>query len=428
MTRHMTITEKIMAASANLEEVSPGQLINARVDLAYTMDFMGKVVFDKLHQLGATAVFDKEKVVVIFDHAVPAPDVKWAELHNAVRKEIREFGVRSYDVGNHGIMHHVVAEEGHLVPGIVALGTDSHAPTGGALGALAIGVGATDVAVAMATGAIWLRVPEAVRVTVSGELAKGVMARDISTFLMGQKGWDGTQAEWTYRSVEFTGPTVGNMEMDDRFSLCNLVSDMGAKNAIVAADEKTLAYVRNRAKCDPRIYESDPDAVYAEEFAVDVTDLEPLVSCPHSPDNVHKIADVSGTAINVAFIGTCANGRLSDLRAAADLLKGRKVSPSVRLYVSPVSQKVYRQALDDGLLATLSDAGAVILPASCSPCIGINLVILGAKDVALSSGPRNMKGRMGSYDAQVYTANPLVVAASAIAGEITDPRAFIKSA
>ena len=258
MPREMTITEKILAASAGLPEVSPGQLIKAKVDLAYTMDFMGKVVFDKLHQLGVDQVFDRDKVVVIFDHASPAPDVHWAELHNHVREEARKFGVPLYDVGRNGVMHHMVAQEGHLVPGMVALGTDSHAPTGGAMGAVALGIGATDIAVAMAFGEVWLRVPEAVRVTVSGDLPPGVMARDISTFLMGQKGWDGTEAEWTYRAIEFAGTTVEAMDMDGRFSLCNLLSDTGAKSAIVAPDEKTIAYARQRAKAEMKIFQSDP--------------------------------------------------------------------------------------------------------------------------------------------------------------------------
>jgi homoaconitase/3-isopropylmalate dehydratase large subunit len=219
---------------------------------------------------------------------------------------------------------------------------------------------------------------------------------------------------------------VENLEMDDRFSLCNLVSDMGAKNAIVPPDEKTIAYASEHSKREMRIFQSDPEAVYEEEVALDVSGLEPLVSCPHSPDNVRTVSEIAGTKINVAYLGTCSNGRLSDIRAAAGLLKNRKVHPSVRLFVSPISQKVYHQALAEGLLGILIEAGATILPSSCSPCIGINLVILAKDDVAISTGPRNMSGRMGSSEAQIYTANPLVVASSSITGEITHPKDFLQ--
>jgi 3-isopropylmalate/(R)-2-methylmalate dehydratase large subunit len=421
----MSISEKILAASAGLDEVEPGQLINSKVGLAYTMDFLGKVVFDHLGKLGAESVFDKEKVVVIFDHGVPAPDVKWAELHNHIRKEAKKFGVTLYDVGQHGMMHHVVAEEGHLVPGIVALGTDSHAPTGGGIGAVVMGIGATDIAIAMATGELWLRVPEPVKVNLSGKFRDGVMARDIMTKLLGEKGWDGSEAKWTYRAIEFTGETLKNLNMDERFSLCNLVSDSGAKNAIVPPDDITAEYVKGRARFDYKEYQSDPDAQYDEEINFDVSELEPMVACPHTPDNVKEINEIEGQKINVAFLGTCANGRLTDLRAAAKILKGRKVSPEVRFTVSPISQKVYNEALKEGIFTELADAGAIIAPSTCGPCYGGQLVILGENDVAISSGPRNMKGRMGSPSAEIYTTNPMVVAASAINGEITDPRKYL---
>lgn len=425
MTRPMTITEKILAKSSQQDEVIPGQLINSRIGLAYTMDFLAKVVFGHLGKLGATKVFDPEKVVVIFDHCVPAPDVKWANLHNEVRKFAKEFELVVYDVGNHGMMHHMVAQEGHLLPGIVALGTDSHALTGGAVGAVVMGIGATDIAIAMATGELWLRVPEAVKVILEGDFKKGVMARDVMSYIIGQKGWDGGEANWAYRSIEFAGETLKKMDMDSRFSLCNLTSDTGAKNGIVPVDEITLEYVRQRAKGDFEVLTSDPDAKYEEVLTVDVGSLEPQVACPDSPDNVHPIQKVVGEKVNVAFIGSCTNGRLSDLRIAAEVLKGRKVHPEVRLTVSPISQQVFNQALDEGLLKTLSDAGAIIAPSTCGPCFGGQLVILGDGDVAISATPRNIKGRMGSPNAQIFGANPAVVAASAIMGEITDPRAFL---
>jgi len=425
MVRPMSVTEKILARSAGLAEVSPGQLIDSKIGLAYTMDFLGKVVFDHLQELGTDKVFDSEKVVMIFDHAVPTPDTKWANVHNLLRKECKRLGIKLYDVGAHGIMHQVVAEEGHLLPGIVALGTDSHAPTGGAIGAVVMGIGATDFTIAIATGELWLRVPESVKVIVEGNLKKGVMGRDITTRILGEKGWDGTKAEWAYCAIEFSGHTITNLDMDERFSICNLMSDTGAKNAIIAPDDTTLNYIKPRARKQFELFTSDIQAEYKEVVRIDASGLSPLVSCPHAPDNVKEVTEVAGTKINTAVIGTCANGRLGDIRAAAKILDSRKVHPNVRLTISPASQKIYKQALDEGLLGTLLEAGALIAPSTCGPCYGAQLVVLGDGDVAISSGPRNMRGRMGSTKAEIYTANPFVVAASAAAGEIIDPRELL---
>jgi homoaconitate hydratase family protein len=420
----MTITEKIMAHSAGVEEVVPGQLLNAKIGLAYTMDYLGKVVFDHLRRLGAEKVFDADKVVIVFDHQVPAPDSKWADLHNVIRREAKEYGIRLYDIGEHGMMHQIVVQEGQLIPGIIAIGTDSHALTGGAVGAVVMGMGATDAVVAMATGELWMRVPEPVKVIIQGDFLPGVMARDVMSYLFLQKGWDGSEAKWTYRAIEFAGPGVRKMNMDERLSLCNLLSDSGAKNGIIAPDEITLDYVKPRAKSSFQVFQSDPDASYEEVTEVDVSEMEAQIACPHSPDNVKPLSQVAGTKVNVAFIGSCTNGRLGDLRTAAQILKGRKVHPGVRLTVSPASQSIYNQAMAEGLFSTLSEAGALIAPSSCGPCFGGQLVILGEGDVAISSTARNLKGRMGSPGAEIYSANPAVVAASAIAGEIADPKQF----
>jgi len=425
MPRPMTITEKILAHSSGLDEVVPGQLFNCKIGLAYTMDFLGKGVFDNLEKLGAKKVFDKDKVVVVFDHKSPPCSAADANLHSIVRKQAQKYGLKLYDVGQHGMMHHVVVEEGHLVPGIVALGTDSHALTGGAAGAVVMGIGVTDIAIAMATGQLWLRVPEPVKVIVEGEFPPGVMARDIMAFLFREKGWDGTAAKWTYRAIEFAGPAIAKMEMDERFSLCNLVSDSGAKNSIIAPDETTLAYVKPRAKREFKVFQSDPDAHYEEIRTLDVSSLVPQVACPHSPDNVKDVSEVAGTKINVGIIGSCTNGRLSDIRAAAKILKGRHVQPGVRMIVSPVSQRVYKQALNEGLFSILAEAGVIIGPATCGVCTGGQLAVLGDGEVAIAATPRNMKGRMGSKEAQIYSANPAVVAASAVTGEITDPKQFL---
>lgn len=421
----MTLTEKIMAQSAGLAEVVPGQMITAKIGLAYTMDMLGKIVFDHLKSAGATKVFDPEKVVVVFDHCVPAPDVNYANLHNEIRRLAKQYNIRLYDVGNQGIMHHVVAEEGYLVPGIIAIATDSHALTGGALGAVVLGMGATDAAMAMATGELWLRVPATVKVEIQGSLPKGTMSRDIMLYLMGQKGWDGTKAEWAYQAIELTGETVKSMSMDSRFALCNLASDAGAKNAIIPPDEITEQFIKGRARMAYQTFQSDPKAEYAEKIVLEVSSMEPQIACPHSPDNVKPLSQVLGTKIHVATVSSCSGGRLEDLRVAAQILKGRKVHPDVRMIVSPASQKIYQEAMEDGTFSVLLKAGVLIGHSTCGPCHGAQLVILGDGEVCIGSVPRNMQGRMGSPKAEIYSANPAVVAASAIKGAIADPREFL---
>jgi 3-isopropylmalate/(R)-2-methylmalate dehydratase large subunit len=425
MARPMTLTEKIMAQSSGLTEVVPGQMITAKIGLVYTMDMLGKLVFDHLKSLGAAKVFDPEKVVVVFDHCVPPPDVNYANLHNEVRKLAKEFDVPIYDVGRQGIMHHVVAEEGYLVPGIIAVATDSHALTGGALGAVVLGMGATDAAIAMATGELWLRVPTTVKVEIKGSLPTGTMSRDLMLYLMGQKGWDGTKAEWAYQAIELTGETIENMSMDSRFALCNLSSDAGAKNAIIPPDGVTENYLKGRTKRTYQFFQSDPQAEYADTISLDASVFEPQVACPHSPDNVKPLSQVLGTKVHVATVSSCSGGRLEDVHVAAQILKGRKVHPDVRMIVSPASQKIYQQAMEDGTFSILLKAGVLIGHPTCGPCHGGQLVVLGDGEVCIGSVPRNMLGRMGSPTAQIYSANPAVVAASAIKGAIADPREFL---
>jgi 3-isopropylmalate dehydratase large subunit len=425
MARAMTITEKILAQAAGLQEVVPGQMITAKVGLVYTMDFQGKAVLGHLKAVGATKVFDRSKVVVIFDHNTPAPNVDYANLQTHVRKLAKEFDLPLYDVGRQGIMHQVVAEEGYLVPGMIAVGTDSHALTGGALGAVVLGMGATDAAMAMATGETWLRVPASVRVELRGILPKGTMSRDIMAYFLGQKGWDGTKAEWAYQAVELTGTTIHHMSMDSRFALCNMASDAGAKNAIVPPDETTKKYVEGRARSQPLFLHSDEDAEYVEKITLDISNMEPQVACPHSPDNVVPLSKIVGTKISVATVSSCSNGRLEDLHVAAQILKDRKVHPEVRMIVSPASQKIYGEALEDGTLSTLLKAGVLIGHSTCGPCNGGQLVVLGDGEVLIGSVPRNMRGRLGSLNSEIYTANPAVVAASAIRGVISDPKEFL---
>jgi 3-isopropylmalate/(R)-2-methylmalate dehydratase large subunit len=425
MDRPMTITEKIMARSAGLKEVSPGQIITGKIGLVYTTDFQAKAVFDHFKSLGVQKVFDLDKVLVFFDHFTPPPDVHYANLHNDIRKMAKEFHVRLYDVGRHGIMHHMVAEEGYLVPGIIAVGTDSHALTGGGIGAVVMGVGATDAAVAMATGELWMRVPATVRVEIEGALPKGTMARDIMLYLMGEKGWDGTKAEWAYQAIEVAGEATGKMSMDSRFALCNLASDTGAKNAIIEPDAISEQFLKGRARREYQMFRSDPGAEYIEKIALNASTFEPQVACPHSPDNVKPLSQVLGRKIQVATIASCSSGRLEDLHVAAQILKGRKVEPGVRMIVSPVSQTVYRQALEDGTFSILLESGVLIAHSTCGPCHGGELVILGEGEICIGSLPRNMQGRLGSPKSEVYLANPAVVAASAIKGAIADPREFL---
>ena len=425
MSKPMTITEKIMANAAGLAEVSPGQMITAKIGLAYTMDTIAMNVLNKLKAVGATRVFDPAKVAIIFDHNAPPPDVHYADLHNRIRALARQYGIRIFDIGQGGIMHQIVAQEGYLIPGIVAVGTDSHALTGGAMGAVALGVGATDAAMAMATGTIWLRVPESVKVEIEGTLPKGTMSRDIMFYFMGQKGWDGTKADWAYQAIELTGSTVRSMTMDSRLAFCNASSDAGAKNAIIPPDEVTQNYLKGRARGDYQFFQSDPDAEYADTIRLEVSRFEPQVACPHSPDNVKPLSQVLGTKINIATVSSCSGGRLEDLRVAAHILKGRKVHPEVRMVVAPASQKIYQEAMKDGTFSTLLEAGVLIGHATCGPCHGGQLVVLGKGDVCIGSLPRNMQGRMGSPESEIYSANPAVVAASAIKGVIADPREFL---
>ncbi len=429
MPRAMTITEKIMARSAGLAEVAPGQIISARIGMLYSSELGAKRMFDHLKSLGAVGVFDTEKVVIIYDHLVLPADMNSANLHAEVRKLAKEFHLHTHDIGHHGVMHQVASEEGYIVPGVIAIGTDSHSLTGGALGAVVLGMGATDAAVAAAKGKVWLRVPESVKITLDGTLPPGTMSRDIMFYFMGQKGWDGSKAEWTYQAIEFGGETIKTMTMDSRLSLCNLASDTGAKNAIISADEITRNYLAGKKGGTSLSLEadlqSDRRAGYAEEISFDVARLEPQVACPHSPDNVKPLSQVLGRKIHVATVASCSNGRLEDLHVAASILNGRKVHPDVRMIVSPASQKIYAEAARDGTISTLVSAGVVLGHPTCGPCYGGQLSGLGDGEVLIGSIPRNLQGRQGSPKAEIYSANPAVVAASAIEGVISDPREFL---
>ncbi|NML44849.1 3-isopropylmalate dehydratase large subunit [Ramlibacter sp. G-1-2-2] len=415
----MTITEKILARAAGLAAVQPGQFLDCKVDQVASMDLQGKLVFNTLGKLGSEQLFDPARVALTLDHQSPAQTVAIADVHAAIRVAAKKFEVKNlFDVGS-GIMHVVMPERGLVLPGELVIMNESHTPTGGAMGAVVIGVGQTDAAVAAALGEIWLVVPATIRVNLRGALRDGVTTKDVALHLMKLLGYE---RKAIYKTIEIGGPGVAALSMDARFTITNYCSDMGAKSAIFEPDAVTLAYANARKQREFTPVSSDADAKYEEVIEVDLAALEPLLACPHALDNIHSVASQAGKAINEAFIGTCTNGRFEDLEAAARIVAGRQVAPGVRFVVVPASREVYQRALAAGHVATLAEAGALIFPPGCGPCMGEHSGVLGAGEVAISSGNRNMKGRMGSPDSFVYLGSPQTVAASAVQGVITDPR------
>jgi 3-isopropylmalate/(R)-2-methylmalate dehydratase large subunit len=415
----MTITEKILARAAGLASVQPGQFLDCKVDQVASMDLQGKLVFGTIAALGSEALFDAGRVAFTLDHHSPAHSVAIADVHAAIRKAAGKYQVKNlFDVGS-GIMHVVMPERGLVLPGELVIMNESHTPTGGAMGAVVIGVGQTDAAVAAALGEIWLIVPATIRVNLRGALSPGVTTKDAALHLMRLLGYE---KKAVYKTIEIGGPGMAALAMDARFTLTNYCSDMGAKSAIIEADEVTLAYAEGRAQRPFTPVKSDPDCRYEEVIEVDLSALEPLLACPHALDNVHSVASQAGKPINEAVIGTCTNGRFEDIAAAAAIVEGRTVAPGVRFIVVPASKEVYQRALKAGHLGTLTDAGALVFPPGCGPCMGEHSGVLGSGEVCISSGNRNMKGRMGSGESFVYLGSPQTVAASAIRGVITDPR------
>jgi len=417
----MTITEKILARASGKREVSAGEVVVAKVDLAMIHDFTGPMAIKSLKAMGAIRVWDPSRIVVVFDHQVPASTLQAAEFHKMLRSFVEEQGITSfYDVGRGGICHQVVPEEGYAVPGFVIVGADSHTTTYGALGAFATGLGSTDMAAAMATGELWFRVPETLKVQAEGKLKPPVSAKDLVLAIIGQVKADGA----TYMAVEYRGEAVEDISVDGRMTMCNMAVEMGAKNGIIEADAKTEAYLAGRAKFPYKAVRSDPDAHYADELVLDANKLEPVVACPHSVDNVKAVTEVEGVEVDQAFIGSCTNGRLEDLEVAAKILRGRKVHPRTRLIVIPASQRIYREALRRGLIEVFLEAGAMVCNPTCGPCLGSHLGLLGDGEVCISAANRNFVGRMGSTKAKIYLASPATVAASAVEGRITDPRKY----
>lgn len=412
----MTMTQKILAAKAGLTHVSPGQLIMAQVDLVMGNDITAPVAIDEFKKIGLASVFDPTKVALVPDHFVPNKDIKSAQQAKKMREFAKEYHILHYfEVGKAGIEHALLPEKGLVTAGDLVIGADSHTCTYGALSAFSTGVGSTDMAGAMATGTVWLKVPEAVSVVLKGKLRPYVSGKDVILYLIGQIGVEGAR----YQSLEFSGEGVGELSMDDRFTIANMAIEAGAKNGIFPVDDKTICYIKEHGEKLYTVFEADADAVYARTVTIDLADVPPVVACPSLPENTKPADTLSDIAIDQVVIGSCTNGRIEDLRAAAAILKGRTVA--VRTLIFPATQAVYLQAMEEGLLKIFVEAGAVISAPTCGPCLGGHMGILAEGERCLSTTNRNFVGRMGHTKSEVYLASPAVAAAGAVTGYITDP-------
>ncbi|MFH1639821.1 MAG: 3-isopropylmalate dehydratase large subunit [Chloroflexota bacterium] len=412
-----TLAEKILAAHTDKKTLTPGEFVNVRTDMVLSNDITAPIAIIEFRKLGVKKVFDPKKVVMVADHFVPNKDILSAENVKVMRDFAREQGIIWFDVGQMGIEHALLPEQGIVLPGDVVTGADSHTVTYGALSAFATGMGSTDIAAAMATGEIWMKVPPSIKFIYHGRAGKWVGGKDLILYTIGQIGVDGA----IYASMEFTGEAIEALSMDDRFTMSNMAIEAGGKAGLFRADNKTQLYVKARARRPYNIYEPDNDAEYAQVYEWDVSNMEPQVSFPHLPSNAKPISQVGNIEIDQAVIGSCTNGRLSDLQSAAQILKGRKVHPRVRCIVIPATQQIYLDALTDGLIEIFVRAGAVVSTPTCGPCLGGYMGVLAGGERAISTTNRNFVGRMGSPKSEVYLANPAVAAASAITGKISSP-------
>jgi 3-isopropylmalate/(R)-2-methylmalate dehydratase large subunit len=386
------------------------------------IDMLGKSVFRLFDALDGEKAFNPDRVICVSDHLSPPASVEAANSLNRWRELVRSHGISSdhfYDLGRNGIGHHIMVEQGYVLPGHVTIGTDSHACTYGAVGAVGNAVSVTDAAVAMATGKCWFRVPETVKFHVHGEWQPWVMGKDLSLHVLGMMHWNG---HLIYKALEFDGPAIGALDVAGRLTLANMTVDLGAKNGIIAPDQVTNDYLQGRVEEQWEMVSSDPDAVYDQEHEVDVSKLGPVVAAPHRLDNIKPVEEVVGTKVDKAYVGTCTNGRLEDIAVVARILKDRPVHPEVNLIVTPASQAVYLDAVNEGFVQDIIEAGGAVSMPGCTWCFGNHTGVAGDGDVIISAGNRNMRGRMGSKEAQIYLASPAVVAASAVRGEIADPR------
>ncbi|MGI6686297.1 MAG: 3-isopropylmalate dehydratase large subunit [Bacillota bacterium] len=415
----MTITEKILAAHAGEEKVKPGQLINARLDVVLGNDVTSPVAIKEFENLGIDQVFDPERIMLVPDHFTPNKDIKSAEQAKKIREFARKHKITNYfEVGRMGIEHCLLPEAGLVLPGDLIIGADSHTCTYGALGAFATGVGSTDMAAGMATGEAWFKVPSSIKFIFKGaDFNPWVSGKDLILYAIGKIGVDGA----LYQSMEFTGEAISALSMDSRFSMCNMAIEAGGKNGIIAPDETTLAYVKGRAQREYKLFQSDPDAEYAQVLEYRTKDIEPQVAFPHLPENARNVTDAGDVRLDQVVIGSCTNGRIEDLRVAASLMEGKKVHKDVRCVVIPGTQAIYLQAVKEGLVDIFINAHAAVSTPTCGPCLGGHMGILAKGERALATTNRNFVGRMGHPESEVYLSNPAVAAASAILGRIAHP-------
>lgn len=417
-----TLAEKILAAKAGVEEVYPGQFINARVDLVLASELSGVLAIEEFEKIKGARIFDPKKVVLVMDHFTPAKDIKSAEIVKRCREFARAMGVTFFDVGRAGIQHVLLPEKGLVAPGDLVAGADSHTCTYGFMGAFGTGIGSTDAAAAMALGEIWLKVPESIKLVYHGKPPKWVGGKDLILHTISAIGVDGAR----YQAMEFTGEALDYLEMADRFSMANMAIEAGAKTGLFAADEKTRAFTRARGNRNGQYWQSDPDAEYAQVYEFDVTNFEPFVAVPFLPENVKPVSEFSGLKIDQVTIGMCTNGNLEDLRAAAEIMRGRQIHPDVRAVIIPGTQKVYLDAMREGLIETFLEANCSVSTPTCGPCLGGHMGVLASGERCISTSNRNFRGRMGHPESEVYLANPYVAAASAIAGQIASPAEIIQ--
>ncbi len=417
----MNIIEKILSRASGKESVYPGEIIEANIDCAMVNEITGHLTIKYFHEIGAKEVWNKDKIVMVLDHTIPAGSVEAAELHKIMREFAREQEIKAfYDVGRGGISHQVMVERAHVKPGDVVVGADSHTCTYGAIGAFSTGIGSTDMTAVFTTGRLWFKVPKMIKVMVNGNFRKFVSPKDLFLKIAKILGVSGAN----YKGLEFKGSTISEMSVDGRMTICNMVIEVGGKVGIVEPDKKSLTYVKSRTSDQFSIIKSDPDAEYERTLEITVNDLRPLVSCPNAVDNVKPVSEMEGIELDQVFIGSCTNGRLEDLRIVAEILKGNTVSNNTRLIIIPASQEIYLNALLEGLIETFLLAGATVANPTCGACYGGHIGMLASGEVCLSTTNRNFIGRMGSLKSKVYLASPATAAVSAITGRITDPTSY----
>ncbi|MGI6595805.1 MAG: 3-isopropylmalate dehydratase large subunit [Candidatus Ratteibacteria bacterium] len=413
----MTITEKIIAKHSGKDKVSPGEFVESNVDLVLANDITGPLSINEFEKAGATKVFDPDKIVLVPDHFTPCKDIQSAELVKRLRGFAKKYKVRFYEIGKVGIEHALLPEEGLTRPGDFIIGADSHTCTYGAVGAFSTGMGSTDIASAMITGKVWLKVPPSIKFVYTGKRNKYVGGKDLILYTIGKIGVDGAN----YKSMEFTGDTIQNLSMDNRFTMCNMAIEAGAKNGIIEPDEITALYLEEVGVTSDLTLKSDEDAVYESVIEIDVSKIMPQVAAPHLPSNSKNVDEFSDVKIDQVVIGSCTNGRISDLRRAASILNGQTIHHEVRCIIIPATQKIYQQAVKEGLVDVFISAGCVISPPTCGPCLGGHMGVLGEGEVSIATTNRNFIGRMGHPKSYVYLANPEIAAASAVKGKIIHP-------